>query len=75
MSYLKRRVLGHDHAEYIRPEWFIISDWPENLIPNGGEPFCFAEDNYTVRGFYDKVTGEMHIQEITKEELSKLPKE
>ena len=74
MAYLKRRMLGHDRIEYIRPEWFIISDWPENLIPVGGEVFCVTEDNYTVRGFYDKVTGEMHIQEITKEDFSKLPK-
>jgi len=74
MPYLRRSRLGHDHIEYIRPERLILSDWPENLIPVGSEVFCVTEDNYTVRGFYDKITGEMHIQEITKEELSKLPK-
>lgn len=75
MSYLRRSRLGHDHIEYIQPERLIISDWPENLIPIDGEVFCVTEDNYTVRGFYDKVTGEVRIQEITKEEFSKLPKE
>ena len=74
MSCLRRRMVGYGHIEYIRPEWLILSDWPENLIPVGCEVFCVTEDDYTVRGFYDKVTGEMHIQEITKEDFSKLPK-
>ena len=49
------------------PEWFIISDWPENLILRGGEPFCVADDNCIVRGFYDESAGVVHIQEISED--------
>jgi len=52
-----------------KKEWIKISEYPSDFIPNGGQVFVgidygSPDGDCTVKGFYDPVTGEYHIQEI-----------
>ena len=42
-----------------------VSDWPPNVIPAGATPVSQTSEDgtYTLKGFYDPATGELHIQE------------
>jgi len=49
-----------------------VSDYPADLIPVEAEVIVgmdYSDDgDYTVKGFYDRKTGEFHIQEIVHNE-------
>lgn len=53
-----------------KKEWFKASDCPRDFIPAGAEIFVGVDrgspdGDYTVKGFYDPKTGELHIQEFS----------
>jgi hypothetical protein len=52
-----------------KKEWFKVSEYPSDFIPNGAEIFVGVdyglEPSYTVKGFHDPETGEIHIQECS----------
>jgi len=61
--------------EWFDPKWVKISPFPSNYIPKEGEVFIgidYASDgDCTVRCFYERLTGEYHIQEIEYNKLDK----
>ncbi len=58
-----------DENNYFPVSFIKHSDYPSSFIPSGSEIIsCFDRSEYcdiTVKGFYNHVTGEYHIQEVT----------
>lgn len=59
-------------SKVFNKDWLKISEYPSDFIPNGAEVFigidyASPDGDYTVKGFYDPKTGEIHIQEFEDE--------
>lgn len=53
--------------QMFKKEWIKTSDYPSDFIPAGAKVFVGVDygspdGDYTVKGFYDPKTGEIHIQ-------------
>lgn len=53
-------------ASVIDSCWIKTSKYPENFLPAGSIAIDQASEDgdYTVKGFYDPVHGEFHIQKV-----------
>jgi hypothetical protein len=59
-------TLGLEMPDFIDPSWIKFSDRPPNFLPAGSIAIDLASEDgdFTVKGFYDPATGELHIQEV-----------